>query len=291
MDTHLNQVEKDFIEFLSQKRNRSYREVEDVFLITKERFNFSGSEYRKLADTIHNLFKIMYDDVDERDIIDAYKFHALMQLFRFISYSYPASSPSYPEYLKAFIKMASRGEFNNIYIRIKRRILTKGNKSRDPGLNGNYASIARFLLNQIDESPVVVDYGCGLGYISFEIGKMGGAKIYLVDIDCLTLEFAEFRFKKHGINAEVIRVSKEDLYPRLPAHNICIATEVMEHVMQPLMVYQNIYDNLGHRGILFGDFEDHQKEMFHISPDLRELVERIGEDFQAVSSLCYRKIK
>lgn len=63
----LNQVEKDFIEFISKKRNRSYGKVEDIFLTTRNQFKFSGPEYRELCGTIYNLFKILYDDVDEEE--------------------------------------------------------------------------------------------------------------------------------------------------------------------------------------------------------------------------------
>ena len=65
-----------------------------------------------------------------------------------------------------------------------------------------------------------------------------------IDIDCLTLEFTEFRFNKHQVNVEIIPVSKNNLYPKLPVHNICIATEVMEHLIQPLKAYQNIKNSL-----------------------------------------------
>jgi 2-polyprenyl-3-methyl-5-hydroxy-6-metoxy-1,4-benzoquinol methylase len=172
---------------------------------------------------------------------------------------------------------------------VKRKIFSKHEKSE---LNEDYSSIAKFLVGKINGPPVVIDYGCGLGYISFEIGKLQrDSKVYLVDIDTLILEFAKFRFEKHGINVETIPVTKDNLYPKLPVHNICIATEVMEHVIQPLKVYQNIYDSLEQEGILYGNFEDHKKEMFHVSPHLGELRERIATDFQPIVNLCYKKKK
>lgn len=287
MNMNLNQVEKDFIEFLSKKRNRPCREMEDVFLRTRNRFKFSSLKYRELCLTVYSLNYILYDDVDEKDIIDSYKFHALMNLFRFISYTYPKSGSRYFDYLRALMSAVIKGEFGKLYVFLRRKILNKHESFRP---NEDYASIARVLVEKISEPPMVVDYGCGLGHISFEIGKLeSSSKVYLVDVDCLTLEFAEFRFQKHGINAEIIPVSKSELYPKLPMHNICIATEVMEHVMQPLVVYQNVYDSLEHGGILYGDFDDHHKEMFHVSPNLSKLRERIDADFKRVDNLCYKK--
>ena len=152
--------------------------------------------------------------------------------------------------------------------------------------------IANFLVERINTTPTVVDYGSGLAYVSFEIARIRNkAKIYLVDIDCLHLEFAVFRFKKYGFNIEVIKVTEDNMYPKLPEHNICIATEVMEHVFQPLTVYRNIIESLDSGGILYGNFADHQEGMFHVSPDLRDLRERINQNFDQLDLLCYKRRK
>jgi 2-polyprenyl-3-methyl-5-hydroxy-6-metoxy-1,4-benzoquinol methylase len=280
MKANLNQVEKDFIEFISKKRNRPYKEIENIYFTSKNRFEFSSSKYRELNESIHNLFKIIYGDKNEKELIDSYKFHALMHLFRFISYSYPQNQV--------------QGNAKDIFWKLlnfkKEKFQTKIPNTMD----SRFFRIAKFLVKKTNKTPVVVDYGCGLGYISFEISTLEKkTKIYLVDIDCLTLEFAEFRFKKHGVDVKVVPVSKKDMYPKLPKHNICIATEVMEHVIQPLKVYQNIRDSLEVGGILYGNFADHKKEMFHVSPNLSKLRCRLNEDFERMEehSLYRRKIK
>lgn len=283
----MNQVEKDFIEFISKKRNRSYKEIEDIFLATRNRFKFSTPKYRELTDTVHRLFRIMYDDIDEKELIDSYKFYALMHLFRFISYSYPKSVLN-TDYLVALTKAIVRGEFSKILIFLKRKLSNK-----DIETYGDYSTAAKFLVEKIKNPLIVVDYGCGLGYLSFEIGTLNKkfSKIYLVDVDCLTLEFAEFRFRKHGINVEVIPVSKDNLYPELPPHNICICTQIMEHIMQPLKVLQNINNSLEIEGIIYGDFEDARKEMLHISPDLCQLRENINKNFERLGRRVYRRMR
>ena len=65
----------------------------------------------------------------------------------------------------------------------------------------------------------------------------------------------------------------------------------MEHIKQPLIAYQNIYDSLEQGGILFGNFEDHRKEIFHISPNLSKLRERIEKEFKKINKRCYKKRK
>lgn len=287
-ENDLNEIERDFIEFISVKRNCPYKEIEDIYLTTKDRFKFSSSKYRKLTDTVHNIHKVMYDDKSEKELIDSYKFHALMHLFRFISYSYPKS---YSNYLKILIKVIIKGDFNKLSDFLKRKISNKSKNVEATG-TGGYSNISKVLVEKIDKAPIVVDYGCGLGDISFAIGKLEKkSKVYLIDIDCLTLEFTEFRFNKHQVNVEIIPVSKNNLYPKLPVHNICIATEVMEHLIQPLKAYQNIKNSLQIGGMLYGNFGEHNKEMFHVSPDLSELRYRLNEDFKKIGDMVYRKIK
>ena len=274
MKPNLNQVEKDFIEFTSKKRKRPYEEMADIYLSTKNRFEFSSFEYRKLNEDIHNLFKIIYNDKNEEELIDSYKFHALMHLFRFISYSYPQN------------QVQRKGIFGKLLNFKKEKFQTT--KTMD----SKFFGIVKLLVEKTKKTPIVVDYGCGLGYVSYEISTFEKkSKIYLVDVDCLTLEFAEFRFKKRGVNVKIIPVSKDNIYPKLPKHNICIATEIMEHIIQPLKVYQNIWDSLEVGGIIYGNFEDHKKEMFHVSPNLSELRCRLREGFERIGDMVYKKIK
>ena len=60
---------------------------------------------------------------------------------------------------------------------------------------------------------MVVDYGSGLAYVSYEIAKANkDARIFLADIDCLVQEFAVFRIKKLGVDVQPIHVTKTKLY-------------------------------------------------------------------------------
>jgi SAM-dependent methyltransferase len=155
-----------------------------------------------------------------------------------------------------------------------------------------YKKEAESLIRFVDRDPVIcVDYGCGLAHLSYELGGMKRpSEIYLVDLDTLILEFCEFRFARQKIDAKVMRVARNNLYPKLPAHNLCIAEEIMEHLKEPLLAYQHIYESLEPGGILYGNFSDHRPEMFHVTPDLSPLRERLSEDFQILGPKCYRKL-
>lgn len=140
------------------------------------------------------------------------------------------------------------------------------------------------------EPPTIVDYGCGLGYLSFELAKRSPrSKIFLVDIGTIKLDFALFRFKKQGFDVESIVVTKETPYPRLPQHDICLAQEVMEHLHNPLQVYAHIVDSMESGGYLYGDFSDHQDEPYHVSAHLEKLRNEIGENYNQVDTNVYRK--
>lgn len=280
-----NQVEKDFIEFISLKRNRPLNEIEDIYLKTKKIDRFWGSKYKDLCETIYDLNRILYDNKDEKDLIKTYKFHSLINLFRMISYSYPESTRT--EYFKGLIRTIVKQEYKKSICFLKMKILDRNKKYLQLR---NYPAIAKFLIDQISGAPFVVDYGCGLGYCSFEIGKLRkDSKIYLVDIDHLILKFAEFRFKKHELNAEIIPVTSDNLYPKLPKHNICLAMEIMEHLVNPLIAYQNIINSLEKDGILYCNFEDHRPEMFHVSPNLEKLRILVPKDFQKINRWYYRR--
>lgn len=284
-----NQIEKDFIDFIVQKRKRPKSEIEGIFLKTREKFHFSSPKFKKFILDNYELFKILYDDADEKEIFDSYRFHALLHLFRFISYSYKNKSQNnkFFYYPRILIETLARGDFKKILLFIKKIL----KKDENQFLTRNPKDVAEFLIKSVNENPVIVDYGCGPAYISFEIGKINkNAQIYLVDINSLVSEFTQFRFKKHGIKAEFIQIDENNLYPQLPACNICIATEVMEHIVEPLRAYQNIFNSLKRGAILYGDFSDHDPHMFHVSPSLVTLREKISQNFERINPLTYRKL-
>ncbi len=277
MYTHLNQVEKDYIEFMSLKRSRPQEEIEKLYISLRQRFRFNSFKYQKLLSDIRHLFSLSHDAKDERETIDSIRLHELPEMLRHISFGFPKTIG---DYFYETLRLLKKGQFWSIGHFAKRKLTGRS----------SHAGIANFLLEKLGRPPVVVDYGCGMGYLSFEIARQQpAAKTYLLDIDSLRLEFTEFRFKKNNFDTEVIKVTKENLYPHLPKHNICIATEVMEHIFQPLTVYENIRTAMEPGGILYGNFSDHDAGLFHVSPSLQDLREQVARDFNKIDFMTYMK--
>lgn len=156
-----------------------------------------------------------------------------------------------------------------------------------------YEAMARRLLEIIgDRTPVIVDYGCGLAYLSLAIAMIRPeSMVYLVDVDSAVLDFAAYRFARRGINHETIPVTRENIYPQLPSHNICVASEVMEHLLRPLLAYRHIYEAMDEQGVLFGQFGDHEREFFHVSPDLQAVRDALVQDFRQIDKQnCFVKM-
>jgi len=288
MKDELNKLEEEFVEFMSEKKRRPYDQMEKMFLRTREEFRFRGSAYEDFVGRIIRHFRMYHDITDEVSAVEAYQFYSFMHLLRYLSYSYPKATT---DYLHETVRLIKKGQFKEVFIFGGRKIIGKFRKPA-PKDHAESMSLAQTLLSHIKGIPVVVDYGSGLGYVSLEIGQHEKrAKIHLVDIECLVLEFAEYRLKKNGINVESIPVNKDNLYPKLSQHNICIATEVMEHVYQPVLAYQNIHESMEVGGILYGNFEDHEKGMFHVSPDLHELRGKVAENYEQIGPRTYKKIR
>lgn len=287
-DLYQNQLEKDFIEFLSEKEGRSFADLEKIYLYVKKQFHaFKNKKYERVSSDFKVLYRIYYDIYDESSAVKAYQFYAPLHLMRYLSYAQPKKAS---HYLHESMQLIKKRRFKEFFTYAYRK-LSGQSAGRSTTAPSGHRGIAQCLLAHMDRMPVVVDYGSGLGYVSFEIGKLRkDAKIFLVDIDCLIQEFAAFRFRKHGLDAETIPVTSSNIYPELPIHNICIATEVMEHLYQPLTAYQNICRAMEKGGLLYGNFDDHAKGVFHVSPDLSELRKKIQEDFEAVDFRCYRKL-
>ncbi|HPD45957.1 MAG TPA: methyltransferase domain-containing protein [Anaerohalosphaeraceae bacterium] len=284
MDAELNCVERDFVEFMSQKTGKPIAAVERLFCQTRRRFRFADTRYSRLTGDLAHLYRLLYDTDTEEGMIECYQVHALPNLLKYISYTYPKPKT---RYFRDLVRDVRKLEWRNAWNLLRRKLVRKAKTS---GVHLGPRGIAEVLTSLVDGPPVVVDYGSGLAYISYEIaGLRSDSAIFLLDVESLVLEFALFRLKKTGATVHAIPVTKENIYPELPDHNICIASEVMEHLAQPLKAYDNIFRSLRPGGLLYGRFDDHQPNMYHVSPNLCALRRRLAEDFEQVDQWCYRK--
>jgi Methyltransferase domain len=296
----LNEVEVDFLEFLSIRESKEFDYLKKIYLETKEKYNFSTPDFKKLTLSIYEVNKILHDEVTEEELLKTYKFHELISIYRFLSYTYETKQPaSVSKKVKTAVRLVLSGNFRVATRMLSRSAhLSKQQKSKKWSEEPKtFRGLAEYLLKHTTK-PVsrVVDYGCGPAYVSFEIAKIHKEKnlpiptVCLVDLDWITKEFVIFRFKKYGFPVESIEVSKTNLYPTLPPHDICIASEVMEHIKDPVLAFTNINASLADKGVMYGNYNDHTHHMLHISPNLSNLRKELSlHQYRQVSPLTFVK--
>lgn len=294
----LEKIEDEFITFIAAKIGKTREKVLTDYLHTKELFNFSSDAYKQTCNQAYELNKLIYGEDSDQELISAYKYHELMHVYRFLSYSFASGNKKRNKF-SLLVQMLKKGDYNKMFNYAKRTFIKRASKINpaDTFEPEDFKPLATYLLRQYGDTPAaIVDYGCGPAYISFEIAEQLQAqgkavpKTYLVDIDCLINEFVFYRFNLYNFPVEKIIISTDNMYPVLPKHDICIATEVMEHIKNPVLVFTNINNALGDTGILHGNFGDHDKHMFHVSPDLQVLRQKLTENsYTRLGKLTYKK--
>jgi O-antigen/teichoic acid export membrane protein/SAM-dependent methyltransferase len=97
----------------------------------------------------------------------------------------------------------------------------------------------------------VLDYGCGVSDIGLLFASLG-AEVTICDLDNKKFDFTEWRFKRRGYSPHSIRVADTEVYPELPESrfDLIIATELFEHVRDPLRLLKNLTNALKTGGYL-----------------------------------------
>lgn len=240
----LSRLENQFVRFIAARRERPVAEIERLYRETRDRFRFDSKRYFDLCEDIHYVFRVFYNDLDEKGMMESYRFFALPHIFWFIGEDKPG------------LEKLCSGLF--------------------AGLEGR--------------PPRIVDYGCGLAHLSYGIAKLHPeAETTLVDIDNLKLDFAAYRFREAGLRVRTLVVDEKNPYPQLPPHNLCVATEVLEHLKDPMRALNNIAGSMEPGGILYGDFGDHDPILFHVSTDLSEVRQEIARLYDPAGEMTYRK--
>ncbi|MBT1070971.1 class I SAM-dependent methyltransferase [Pelotalea chapellei] len=258
-------LEESFVRFISEKNSQTIGKTREAYLEIRERFDFSSKKYRSLCENVHSLHEMFYLEADDVKLFNLYDKLEYLHVLRHLSYSF--EKKTFLTKIKHFLKT----------------LITRDIKSSQEHL-------LYLLHEQKNVVPIVVDYGAGLGRLSFEIGRQfTNTQIYLIDIDSVVLRFAEFYFKENLLNVATIKVDGNNLYPVLPDCNVCICSEVLEHVNAPIQVFNNIVNSLQSGGLLYGDFEDHLEEFLHVSTDLSDIRNALKDHFDKVFDCIYRK--
>lgn len=135
-------------------------------------------------------------------------------------------------------------------------------------------------LRQVEE-PTILDFGCGLAQTSRglaeALARQGRRpRLILADMPSLRKSFLAWLGDRSGIPTTLLDCTPETPRPDIPAVHACIATEVLEHVHDPLTYFDWIDAALRPGGLFLTNVIDHHPEFFHVSPSLRPVRDRLA---------------
>lgn len=80
------------------------------------------------------------------------------------------------------------------------------------------------------ESLKVLDFGCGIGQNAYMLNK-AGFDVTIADLDSKTLDFAEYRFQRHGRPYQIWRTDVQEEAPE-EKYDVIISFDVFEHLTE-----------------------------------------------------------
>ena len=118
----------------------------------------------------------------------------------------------------------------------------------------------------------VVDYGCGVSDIGLLFATLG-ASVTIVDLEGMRGDFARWRYDRRGIAVGWCLLQSTEAFAKFDdaSVDLFIATEVFEHIRDPLRLLQLAARSLKRGGILFdsmgGEF-DREVEGDHLAESI-----------------------
>ena len=130
-------------------------------------------------------------------------------------------------------------------------------------------------------NPRILDFGCGLAQLSIawtrHLRECGQAvELFLVDLPLLHLDFLRWLCHRWELPATILSCTPECPIPPMPPYDLCLATEVLEHVYEPEKYLQALAAALRPGGFLLTNLADHSDEFLHVSPRLSPLREHLA---------------
>lgn len=236
--THSNCMD-DFAAFVADRRGMSLDKAWQMIATAQGIFNggWGGDEYRDFTVLLLETLRPIYDDTNDRELIETYKHHGDVDFLRMLSYPVPKHKD-----LEAPLRLLADKKTVEIVD------YGCGMAQRTIALAKHLvASGKRVKLYQVD--------------IRKEIFR----------------EFLGFVCRKYNIETEYIEITAENLYPELPQHDYCDNVSVLEHIREPLRVIDNTHRGLRPGGLFLAGAGDARVEMMHISPNLQACRMRLND--------------
>lgn len=142
----------------------------------------------------------------------------------------------------------------------------------------------------------ILDFGCGLAQKSRRLAaklRDGGQAVALVlaDIPTDRKPFLLWLGERQAIATTFLDCTPSEPIPPLGSCDVCIATEVFEHLHEPLAYLEAMHRAIGPGGLLLTNVADQKPEYMHVSPDLGPLRRRLAAlgYVELVPNRLYRK--
>jgi SAM-dependent methyltransferase len=125
-------------------------------------------------------------------------------------------------------------------------------------------------------TPVIVDFGCGLAQTSISLAlflreQARNPELFLADLPVPQLEFLTWFCRRLKLSATTVECTPSVPLPPLPQCDLLIATELFEHLHDPLRYMEVFAAAIKPGGFLLTNIANHTPEFLHVTPDLAPL--------------------
>lgn len=129
-------------------------------------------------------------------------------------------------------------------------------------------------------AATIVDFGCGLAQTSISLAlalhaRGCAARLYLADIPTIRADFLAWFCRDQALPFEIAECTRDRPIPDFPACDAIVATEVFEHLHDPLSCLERMHDALCDGGFLATNVCDREAEFMHVTPALGALRQRL----------------
>jgi len=97
----------------------------------------------------------------------------------------------------------------------------------------------------------ILDFGGGDGDMSIRLSRKG-QNVEYCDVSGKTMDFALWRFKKHGLNIRTMVSTEPDTIILEGNYDVILALDVLEHLVNPLHYCSVFHEHLSDNGLLIG---------------------------------------